>query len=261
MDCLHCHATNRTGAHFCRRCGTLLGGHCPRCRQERSADADFCDNCGLPLSPRASFGPDRHRLDDPRESARRGQRRPVEAASNLRQYIPQEVRSKLDAVQASGGMVGERRIVTMLFCDVKGSTAMAGQLDPEEWAEMMKGTVEHLVTPVYRYEGTVAQLLGDGILAFFGAPIAHEDDAQRAVLAGLDIVEAIRRLPDARGARARSVVRRAGRDQHRAGRDRSGRVRSPDRVHGHGRRRQYRRPDGTDRRSQARSRSPAPRTG
>jgi class 3 adenylate cyclase len=56
----------------------------------------------------------------------------------------------------------------------------------------MKGTVEHLVTPVYRYEGTVAQLLGDGILAFFGAPIAHEDDAQRAVLAGLDIVAAIR---------------------------------------------------------------------
>jgi len=80
-------------------------------------------------------------------------------------------------------MAGERRIVTMLFCDIKGSTAMAGRLDPEEWADVMKGTVEHLVTPVYRYEGTVAQLLGDGILAFFGAPIAHEDDAQRAVLA------------------------------------------------------------------------------
>ena len=89
-------------------------------------------------------------------------------------------------------LAGERRIVTMLFCDIKGSTAMAGQLDPEEWADVMKGTIEHLVTPVYRYEGTVAQLLGDGILAFFGAPIAHEDDAQRAVLAGLDIATEIR---------------------------------------------------------------------
>src|SRR5262245_60449773 len=117
---------------------------------------------------------------------------PVAAGSDLRQYIPREVRSRLDAAQAGGGMAGERRIVTMLFCDIKGSTAMAGQLDPEEWADVMKGTVEHLVTPVYRYEGTVAQLLGDGILAFFGAPIAHEDDAQRAVLAGLDIVAGIR---------------------------------------------------------------------
>src|SRR5262249_10056834 len=150
------------------------------------------DNCGLPLSPQASFGWDRFGLPVADESEERVTVRPDEAASNLRQYIPQEVRSKLDAAQARGGMVGERRIVTMLFCDVKGSTAMAGQLDPEEWAEMLKGTVEHLVAPVYRYEGTVAQLLGDGILAFFGAPIAHEDDALRAVLAGLDIVEGIR---------------------------------------------------------------------
>src|SRR5262245_51251643 len=120
MDCLHCHATNRTGAHFCRRCGTLLGGHCPRCRQERSADADFCDNCGLPLSPQALFGSDRFGSTIPDESEEGAMRRPVEAASNLRQYIAQEVRPELDAAQASGGMVGERRIVTILFCDVKG---------------------------------------------------------------------------------------------------------------------------------------------
>lgn len=117
---------------------------------------------------------------------------PVAFAPDLRQYIPRELKSRIDTAQASGGMAGERRIVTMLFCDIKGSTAMAGHLDPEEWADVMKGTVEHLVTPVYRYEGTVAQLLGDGTLAFFGAPIAHEDDAQRAVLAGVDIVAAIR---------------------------------------------------------------------
>jgi len=83
-------------------------------------------------------------------------------------------------------------VVTILFCDVKGSTAMAEHLDPEEWAEIMNAAFSYLIQPVQRYEGTVARLMGDAILAFFGAPIAHEDDPQRAVLAGLDIVEGIR---------------------------------------------------------------------
>ena len=86
-------------------------------------------------------------------------------------------------------MVGERRIVTMLFCDVKGSTAAAGKLDPEDWAQIMNGVFEYMIRPVYKYEGTVARLMGDAILAFFGAPVAHEDDPQRAILAGLDIIE------------------------------------------------------------------------
>jgi class 3 adenylate cyclase/tetratricopeptide (TPR) repeat protein len=88
-------------------------------------------------------------------------------------------------------MVGERRIVTMLFCDVKGSTAAAEQLDPEDWSEIMNGAFTHMIKPVYRYEGTVARLMGDAVLAFFGAPIAHEDDPQRALLAALDIVSGI----------------------------------------------------------------------
>ncbi|MCH9011140.1 MAG: adenylate/guanylate cyclase domain-containing protein [Chloroflexi bacterium] len=70
-------------------------------------------------------------------------------------------------------MQGERRTVTMLFCDVQGSTAAAEKLDPEEWAEIINGAFEHLIEPVYRYEGTLARLMGDAILAFFGAPIAH----------------------------------------------------------------------------------------
>ena len=88
-------------------------------------------------------------------------------------------------------MQGERRTVTVLFCDVAGSTAMAEQLDPEEWAEIMNDAFHYLTGPIERYEGTVARLMGDGILAFFGAPVAHEDDPQRAVLAGLDIVQGI----------------------------------------------------------------------
>jgi class 3 adenylate cyclase len=89
-------------------------------------------------------------------------------------------------------MAGERRVVTMLFCDIQGSTQAAGSLDPEDWAEIINGAFEHLIAPVYRYEGTLARLMGDAILAFFGAPIAHEDDPQRAVLAGLEILESVR---------------------------------------------------------------------
>ena len=89
------------------------------------------------------------------------------------------------------GVQGERRIVTVLFCDVAGSTAMAEQLDPEEWAEIMQEAFAYMTGPVDRYEGNVARLMGDAILAFFGAPVAHEEDPQRAVLAGLDIIEGI----------------------------------------------------------------------
>jgi class 3 adenylate cyclase/tetratricopeptide (TPR) repeat protein len=86
---------------------------------------------------------------------------------------------------------GERRVVTVLFCDIAGSTALAEGMDPEAWTAIMKAAFELLIEPVERYGGTVARLMGDAILAFFGAPTAHEDDPQRAVLAGLGIVEGI----------------------------------------------------------------------
>ena len=89
-------------------------------------------------------------------------------------------------------MVGERRVVTMMFCDVRGSTAAAEEMDPEDWGEVINGAFEYMIRPIYRYEGIVARLMGDGFLAFFGAPIAHEDDPQRSILAGLDIVAEIR---------------------------------------------------------------------
>ena len=89
---------------------------------------------------------------------------------------------------------GERRVVTMLFCDVRGSTAMAEELDAEDWTDVMNEAFAHLIEPVVRHEGTVARLMGDAILAFFGAPTAHEDDPQRAVMAGLEIVSSIAAL-------------------------------------------------------------------
>ena len=106
--------------------------------------------------------------------------------------IPQEYAEKLKAARTGRTMQGERRVVTVLFSDVKGSTTMAEGMDPEDWAEIMGQAFEYLIAPIYRYEGTLARLMGDAILAFFGAPLAHEDDPQRAILAGLEILEGIK---------------------------------------------------------------------
>jgi class 3 adenylate cyclase/tetratricopeptide (TPR) repeat protein len=105
------------------------------------------------------------------------------------------LQQKLSALEkgepASLALAGERRVLTVLFCDVKGSTAMAEKLDPEEWADIMKHAFAYLIPPVTHHDGIVARLMGDALLAFFGAPTAHEDDPQRAVRAGLEIVEGI----------------------------------------------------------------------
>lgn len=107
-------------------------------------------------------------------------------------YLPQELILKLEAARSRNSMVGERRVITMLFCDVKGSTAAAEKVDPETWTEIVNGVFEIMIRPIYKYEGFVPRLMGDAILAFFGAPITHEDDPQRAVLAGLEIQEGIK---------------------------------------------------------------------
>ena len=207
MNCPNCQTPNRAGASFCKRCGQLLLAHCPRCRAPLPDDPDFRDNCGLALTPRAQFswlgsagGPqdaDRpsappHQAAPPLAAAAEpAARAPLAAGAQLAQYVPQALLNKLKSARASGEMVGERRVVTMLFCDIKGSTAAAEQLDPEDWTEIINGAFERMIKPVYEYEGTVARLMGDAILAFFGAPLAHEDDPQRAVLAGLGIAASI----------------------------------------------------------------------
>jgi len=111
---------------------------------------------------------------------------------HLDRYLPYELVTKLEAARSHNSMMGERRVITMLFCDVKGSTAAAEKVDPETWTEIMNGVFEYMIRPIYKYEGMVPRLMGDAILAFFGAPITHEDDPQRAVLAGLEIQEGIK---------------------------------------------------------------------
>jgi class 3 adenylate cyclase len=88
----------------------------------------------------------------------------------------------------------ERRILSVIFCDVAGSTALAENIDPEEWVEIMNEAFEHMTAPVLRYEGTIGKFTGDGMMAFFGAPVSHEDDPERAIRASLEILEGIEEL-------------------------------------------------------------------
>lgn len=174
MKCTNCGGDNPEGARFCMSCGQGLSIACGRCGTLLPPAARFCFNCGQPQGESA--------LPPPISPAEQTPQ------SALQRFIPPELARKLTAAPGEG----ERRIVTMLFCDVKGSTAAASKLDPEEWVEIINGAFEGMIRPVYQYEGIVARLMGDGILAFFGAPVAHEDDPQRAILAGLGILEAIR---------------------------------------------------------------------
>src|SRR5512143_3556907 len=226
MSCPNCHVENRAGANFCKNCGTLLRDTCPRCNSKIPADANFCDNCGLRLrdpsgwwlpapsdSTRAqNVAPPKPKSESPpapastptsdattlaspvRVTSRASLASP--AGPNLQQYIPQALKAKIDAARASGENAGERKQVTVLFTDIVGSTALAEKLDPEEWGEIVSGMHRRVSEAVYRYEGTIAQLLGDGALAFFGAPITHEDDAARAVNAALDIQKSIHQYHD-----------------------------------------------------------------
>ena len=112
----------------------------------------------------------------------------------MQRLMPREFAQRLLA--ARGQLQGERRRVTILFSDVTGSTSIAEGLDPEDVLEIMDDAFDFLIEPVYRYEGTLARLMGDAVLAFFGAPIAHEDDPERACRAALEIVTGARHYAD-----------------------------------------------------------------
>jgi class 3 adenylate cyclase/tetratricopeptide (TPR) repeat protein len=114
------------------------------------------------------------------------------ALAALRQQLASLEGSSTPEAAASGpALDGERRLVTILFTDIVGSTSLAEKLDPEEWKEIVSEAHRIVAEAVYRYQGTIAQLLGDGVLAFFGAPVTHEDDPVRAVRASLDIRHAM----------------------------------------------------------------------
>jgi class 3 adenylate cyclase len=113
-----------------------------------------------------------------------------------RSYTPKHLADKI--LQSKSALEGERKQVTVLFADVKGSLELAEQVDPEEWHRILDRFFEILTEGIHRYEGTISQYTGDGIMALFGAPIAHEDHAQRACYAALRLSDELRRYADAR---------------------------------------------------------------
>ncbi len=146
-----------------------VGLTCPRCDAPVAADARFCANCGQALTP-----------DSGDDGVQARQERIAAAA-------PPTLIEKMRTAK----LTGERKPVTALFADIVGSTTLAEQMDEEDWTQIVNEAFDLMSKAVYRYEGTIAQLQGDAMLAFFGAPVAHEDDPDRAIRAALDMVSEV----------------------------------------------------------------------
>src|SRR5438876_10844657 len=155
-----CGHENPTGAKFCTECAAPLARRCAACGAEPPPTAKFCPECAAPLAAK-----------------------PQAAAPDPRTYTPQHLAEKILTSRAA--LEGERKQVTVLFADVKGSMELAEQLDLEDWHRIMDRFFQLLADGVHRFEGTVNQYTGDGVMAVFGAPIAHEDHARRACYAAL----------------------------------------------------------------------------
>src|SRR6266478_1279795 len=155
MRCQNCSAENPQGAKFCIQCATPFSHRCQKCGFENPSEAKFCAQCAAPLDAAT----------------------PIRAES-----------------EASDGLTGGRRHLTVLFCDLVGSTEIASHLDPEEWREIVAGYHRAAAQAIERFGGHVAQYLGDGVMAYFGWPEAHDNDAERAARASLAILEAITKL-------------------------------------------------------------------
>ncbi|PYM87046.1 MAG: guanylate cyclase [Candidatus Rokuibacteriota bacterium] len=178
MTCPECRGDNRPGAKFCDSCGARLPRVCPACGAAVRPTANFCDECGRALG---SHGPTAAGAPATITVAEVADRLARKAPT----YTPRHLAEKI--LTSRGALEGERKQVTVLFVDCVGFTSLSSRLDPEDLHSVMDGCFVHLMEAVHRYEGTVNQFTGDGIMALFGAPIAHEDHAVRAVAAAITI--------------------------------------------------------------------------
>ena len=171
MKCNKCGFENDADAEYCENCGEVLARICANCHAPLKPKARFCKVCGTSISAQ------RAAIDETGNQARvsRGD------TAQIRK-TPEKPSTRIE---------GERKPVTILFTDIVGSTSLAEKLDPEEWKEIINGAHQRVNQAVTCYGGTIAQFLGDGVLAFFGAPITHEDDPVRAVHAALAIQKSI----------------------------------------------------------------------
>lgn len=165
MQCTQCAFGNLDGARFCRNCGTALPTICPACGHRSPPDNRFCGQCGQPLRGFLEQGSAEGRFASPQT------------------YTPQRLAQRMLTSRSS--VEGERKHVTVLFADLRGSMELLADRDPEEARHLLDPVLERMIDAVHRYEGMVNQVMGDGIMALFGAPIAHEDHALRACYAAL----------------------------------------------------------------------------
>lgn len=167
MQCPRCQHENAAGQKFCGECGGPLASTCPSCGAANPPRQKFCGDCATALGARPA-APDT--------------------------YTPKHLAEKI--LTSKSALEGERKQVTVLFADLKGSMELLADRDPEEARKLLDPVLEHMMEAVHRYEGTVNQVMGDGIMALFGAPLAHEDHAVRACYAALRMQESVKRYAD-----------------------------------------------------------------
>src|SRR5215470_14422714 len=161
MKCPRCQQENPPRARFCMACGSGLSVRCGKCGTELPGEARFCFACGQQVE----LGVSTPRFDSPGD------------------YTPKHLAERI--INSKAALEGERKQVTVLFADLKGSMELLADRDPEEARQILDPVLELMMEAVHRYEGTVNQVMGDGIMALFGAPLAHEDHAVRACYAAL----------------------------------------------------------------------------
>jgi class 3 adenylate cyclase/tetratricopeptide (TPR) repeat protein len=166
LRCVRCQSDNRDGVKFCEECGGRLTLNCASCGAELLPDKRFCGSCGTPVSPQGT-----------------------ERFASPQGYTPKHLAEKI--LTSKGVLEGERKQVTILFADLKGSMELLADRDPEEARKLLDPVLERMMEAVHRYEGTVNQVMGDGIMALFGAPLAHEDHAVRACRAAIRMQETV----------------------------------------------------------------------
>src|SRR5262245_54451379 len=188
MTCPSCRRQNPPDAQFCVGCGARLGRSCPSCGAVLPTGSRFCFRCGSAV---------------PRDADGTG------PSTSPQSYIPKHLAEKI--LTSRSALEGERKQVTVLFADLKGSMELLVDQDPEEARKVLDGVVERMMEAVHCYEGTVNNVMGDGIMALFGAPVAHEDHAVRACYAALRMQDSVRRYSsDLRRAEGMEVQIRVG---------------------------------------------------
>ena len=173
MTCPRCHQDNPTHARFCLGCGARLALACGSCGAELPGAARFCLQCGQAVAA--------------------GTTAPVRSPAP-ETYTPKHLAEKI--LTSKAALEGERKQVTVLFADLKGSMELLADHDPEEARKLLDPVLDRMMEAVHRYEGTVNQVMGDGIMALFGAPLAHEDHAVRACYAALRMQESVKRYAE-----------------------------------------------------------------